>query len=167
MPKKQTVYDFMYVKKHNGSWASWSSFIENTEIPSTAKPSELLINTVETVRQAFFLKMLLDMEKMVLFVGPTGTGKSAIINSYLHKLPREKFVLFNLNFSARTTASQTQEIVMSRMTRHKKGIYGPANNRKGIIFVDDLNMPLPEKYGAQPPIELLRNLADHRFWYDR
>jgi dynein heavy chain len=36
-----------------------------------------------------------------------------------------------------------------------------------IIFVDDLNVPLPEKQGAQPPIEWLRNMADHGFAYDK
>ena len=36
-----------------------------------------------------------------------------------------------------------------------------------ILFVDDLNMPKPDEYGSQPPLELLRQVIDNGGFYDR
>jgi len=44
-------------------------------------------------------------------------------------------------------------------------VNGPPSGFKFIIFIDDLNMPQPEQWGAQPPIELVRQFIDHGGWY--
>ncbi len=36
-----------------------------------------------------------------------------------------------------------------------------------IVFIQDLHMPLKEEFGAQPPIELLRQMIEFNGWYNR
>ncbi|XP_044246158.1 dynein axonemal heavy chain 3 [Ursus arctos] len=168
-PEKGSIYDFYFLKQGGGHWYTWTEYItkEEEHIPANAKVSELIISTVETARQSFFLKTYVDHEIPVLFVGPTGTGKSAITNNFLLHLPKNTYLPNFINFSARTSANQTQDIIMSKLDRRRKGLFGPPIGKKAVVFVDDLNMPAKEVYGAQPPIELLRQWIDHGYWFDK
>uniref|UniRef100_A0A4X1VFN7 Dynein axonemal heavy chain 3 n=1 Tax=Sus scrofa TaxID=9823 RepID=A0A4X1VFN7_PIG len=168
-PERGSIYDFYFLKQGGGHWCTWTEYITKEEetIPAHAKVSELIIPTMETARQTFFLKTYLDHEIPILFVGPTGTGKSVITNNFLLHLPKNTYMPNFINFSARTSANQTQDIIMSKLDRRRKGLFGPPIGKKAVVFVDDLNMPAKEVYGAQPPIELLRQWIDHGYWFDK
>jgi len=73
-----------------------------------------------------------------------------------------------LNFSAQTNSYSTQQTIEANLEK-KRGKYllGAIGNNTCVLFIDDVNMPSVEKYGAQPPIELLRQLIGDEGFYDR
>ncbi|KAM4652007.1 dynein axonemal heavy chain 1 [Discoglossus pictus] len=149
------------------SWVTWM----DTSAPFIVAPditySDIIVPTMDTVRMSYLLGMLLSNKKPVLCVGPTGTGKTLTISDKLLKNLPQEYISHFLMFSARTSANQTQDLIDSKLDKRRKGVFGPPLGRYFIFFIDDLNMPALETYGAQPPIELLRQWMDHRGWYDR
>ncbi|KAF3425902.1 hypothetical protein E2986_08048 [Frieseomelitta varia] len=162
------VYDYKYIKEGRGKWRPWAEDLQAVPaIPKDLPVNQIIVPTIETVRYFHLLKLLIRHHKPVLLVGPTGTGKSVYVMEFLLKrndpdIFKPLFVIF----SAQTTANQTQEIIMNKLDRRKKGLYGAPPGKHWVIFVDDVSMPQKEEFGAQPPIELLRQWLDHWTWYD-
>lgn len=165
IPEEGLVYDYFY-DAESDQWNKWEKLLTYPSIDQRALFTDIMIPTIDSVRYSYILKLLMLNNKHVITSGPTGTGKTVNISEILSRELGDKYVSLVLNFSAQTSASQTQDTIDGKVKKKTRTKYAPENNKTMIIFVDDLNMPKKEKYDAQPPIELLRQWLDHEGWYD-
>ncbi|CAM6094963.1 unnamed protein product [Calypogeia fissa] len=159
---------FQYTFNHvSMTWSTWMATIPQYICDPKTPFSELIVPTASSVGYKGVLHSLLMIAKHVLCVGNTGTGKTLVVRDKLLNHMESAYVPVFINFSARTGANQTQDLIDSKTEKRRKGVFGPPSMKKYVIFVDDVNMPQREKYFAQPPIEILRQWMDHKGWYDR
>ena len=148
-------------------WHLWKEDLELLTRENVTSLKNIFVPTEDTLRYTFLMEHTITRGCNLLLTGTTGTGKSILIKRFLaEKLPSVKYKVGMTAFSAQTTCNQTQDFIESCLTKRRKGVYGPENGKTCIIFIDDLNMPMKEKYGAQPPIEILRQAIDKQEWYD-
>lgn len=152
----KSLFD-LYFDRDKLAWINWLKTIPPFAVPRDVSYAQLIVPTIDSVRINKLLNTLILNGKYPLFCGPTGTGKSiTVANELKRSFDNQEWTYLNMSFSAQTSSNQTQRIIDGKMEKRRKGVYGPPLGKKGLIFVDDLNMPQKEVYGAQPPIELLR-----------
>lgn len=84
----------------------------------------------------------------------------------MFRLNQEFYEPAFMTFTAQTSANATQDLIISKLFKGKRGHYWASMGKHAVMFIDDLNMPIKETYGAQPPIELLRQFFDHGYWFN-
>ena len=165
LPSKN-VYDEKYSLEAQ-KWVSWMSSKGKLEIPEDAAFSSILVPTEVTEQLDFIMGLLIVEACPLLLIGPTGTGKSAVISKLLTRdMPQEIYRMIKVGFTAQTEPGAAQEIIDGRLGKRKRGVYGPPFGCKAVLFIDDINMPEIEEYGAQPPVELIRQFCDQGGWFD-
>ncbi len=117
----------------------------------------------------YILDLHMARGKPVLFVGVPGTGKTTIVKDYINetRLKRDDMLNCNINHNSYTSSLVLQSQIMSALDKRTGRTYGPPNNKKCIVFVDDLNMPSLDKYDTQSAIMLLLQITSYSQIYDR
>ncbi|CAO1367416.1 unnamed protein product [Diamesa hyperborea] len=163
VPTDGCIIDYVYIFKQKGAWKFWPDLVRNMKIETGVS---VQVPTIDTARYSHLFNLHFKHQRPFLMVGPTGTGKSFYIQNNLMKLPDDKYNPAFVTFTTQITPNQVQELILSKLIKQRKGIYGAAKGFKCILFIDDMNMPAKDMYGAQGAIELIRQLFDQKHCYD-
>ena len=92
-----TLYEY-YFDPEMSKWVPWADKIPDYEHKVGAKFHEILVPTVDTVRNTWLLELMVKIRRPVVFVGETGTSKTATIQNFLRKLDPESSVRCQIKF---------------------------------------------------------------------
>ncbi|XP_073998898.1 dynein heavy chain at 62B isoform X2 [Rhodnius prolixus] len=167
IPPQGVFFDHEFKFQGRGLWVYRPNHVKATVPEEVTNVRNMMVTNKETMKFLWLMELYVRNKVPFLLTGPTGTGKSRYIQYLLlNKLPYREFHAAVVTFSPNLTANHTQELIISKLSKKRKGIYGPPAKKSGVIFIDDINVPVKEKYGAQPPLELLRQFFDHNYWFD-
>ena len=167
-PFALTVYDYFLAFEKN-EFVPWETRI--TMPPQNWKPSagssDYLVETIDTLRTKRMLGLMLEAGQNVLGIGESGVGKTAIIKAVLDHMNEALYHYSVINMTPGTTSLKLQQNIESRLNRTTKKKYRPFGGAKGFVFIDNISMAKKDRFGYRPAAELLRQLVEHKGWYDR
>lgn len=167
-PEDSTLFELNFLHEKR-QWTLWKPTAE-PKLAQDLKFHEIYIPTRDSIRTQTLIKKLLTHNLAVLMIGRTGTGKTLSIKRILlNEMDPNKFLSTVTSFSANTKTGQVQDVLESKIekTKRKKGVFGPLYGTVNVIFIDDFNMPNKDEFGAQPPLEIVRQWFTLGGWYDR
>lgn len=79
MAQTNITYNFIFVKG-KGKWKLWSDELMNAPpIPRDIPVNQIIVTTIETIRNIALMQLLVQHQKPMMIIGPTGTGKSVYV----------------------------------------------------------------------------------------
>lgn len=169
MPTQYTVFDYWYDPTSN-SFELWSKspFLsaDMMDYESTTPMATVTVPTPETCSVTFWMRILVNMRRPVMLAGPSGTGKTQIINGMLVQFDPQEMLSTTINFNFYTTSAVLQNTMGIPLVKKTGTNFGPPGQAKLVYFVDDINLPEVDPYDTQSAIALLRQHLEYEHVYD-
>lgn len=90
---------------------TWNSQVKAYTPPVDGMFSKILVPTVDVVRSTWLLSTTVGAGRPCLFVGESGTAKTATIQHYLGTWTANNNIVLNMNFSSRTSSLDVQRAI--------------------------------------------------------
>ena len=151
------------------SWRVWKAAA--WVAPKQLQFSSLLIPTMDTMRAEYLLATIAGCGKTrtcfrsSVLLGSSGTAKTSTVQMYLSKLSVHQFSTKRINLSSATTPLRLQKSIEVELERKTGKTFCPPGGKRLALFIDDLSMPLVNKWGDQVTLELLRQLVETNGFY--
>jgi MoxR-like ATPase len=162
-PSTGTVFDYFF-DLSKSEWAQWCDGDTGIELTSHKPIEQVLVPTAETGAVLFLVRMCAQHPKHLLLHGPE-SFKTLVVNTLMEDVLESSFECRAFPLANCSTAANVLKVLRSFLHR-RQGAFGPLVNHELIVFLDNLGSVKPEVYGAQPPLELLRQFFDYGGWYD-
>ena len=115
----------------------------------------------------FILDLAVKTSKPFLLIGPKGTGKTSYMRNRIYQqIDKDKEEAMVLNLTPKITQRMVYDSIIGKMNKIKRGLYGPNGEKKSIIFIDNMGLPLADEHGDQPALEIIHQMLDQKFMYE-
>ncbi|CCW70167.1 unnamed protein product [Phytomonas sp. Hart1] len=152
-------------------FTTWDYLVPDFNYQPDVPYFDHVVPTADSVALKTILHVLMNSSRSVLINGVTGTGKSLTALNFLQDTlrtdePDTVWEYFGTVLSSQTRSKDLEMRLLSKLTKLRSNVLGPTMGKTAVFFVDDLNMPALEKFGASPPLELLRQVLTQGGFFD-
>ena len=177
----ETIFDY-YLHIEDGK-AEYRLVVPDKWQPSPDKGfkfSQLLLPTVDSWRTDYLINNILDQPKpihsstafqqnAVLLVGGSGTAKTSSVLMWGAAFDTTVRLFKRVNFSSATSPGLFQASIEQECDNKMGKDYGPPQNKKLAVFIDDMSMPFINEWGDQVTLEIVRQLIEQCgfYWLDK
>ena len=159
----RTVFDF-YLNLAKMQFEEWSDGRTGMTYTDSKPIEQQLVPTNSSAAIVYLSRLLVHHDTHMLLHGPE-SSKTLALKTLVEDILESKFDCRYLPLANCSSSANVLKVLRSFLHR-SHGSYGPLDNQKLVIFMDNMGAVKPEQYGAQPPLELIRQFFDYGGWYD-
>lgn len=104
-------------------------------------------------------------QNAVLLVGGSGTAKTSSVLMWGNTFDTTVKLFKRVNFSSATSPGLFQASIEQECDNKMGKDFGPPQNKKLAVFIDDMSMPFINTWGDQVTLEIVRQLIEQGGFY--